>query len=281
MSDDFDGALRHVAAGTVIGPSQPLGSRQPAARKIMACEAARAIVGCGFGRPRHGVNLVTCQTAQSPVARAIAPAQLHREMVLQQIGLARSVALERNAQDGKRVAQGRTRTKIKIVFAGPQHSGVTPLVAIHADVFSQARRKLRRIDDRAIRAFPGRGVLIWGARTLDGNSQDWRYINVRRTIIMLEQSIKYATLAYVFEPNVASTWVTIKNMIANFLTNQWKAGALAGAKPEEAFSVDVGLGSTMTGDDILNGLMNVMVKVALVRPAEFIVITFQQKMQTS
>jgi phage tail sheath protein FI len=70
-------------------------------------------------------------------------------------------------------------------------------------------------------------------------------------------------------------------MIANFLTNQWKAGALAGAKPEEAFSVDVGLGSTMTGDDILNGLMNVMVKVALVRPAEFIVITFQQKMQTS
>jgi len=123
--------------------------------------------------------------------------------------------------------------------------------------------------------------LIWGARTLDGNSQDWRYINVRRTIIMLEQSIKFSALAYVFEANNASTWITVKNMISNFLTNQWKSGALVGAKPEEAYSVDVGLGSTMTADDILNGFMNVTVKVALVRPAEFIVITFQQKMQTS
>ncbi|HEX3091631.1 MAG TPA: phage tail sheath C-terminal domain-containing protein [Candidatus Angelobacter sp.] len=171
------------------------------------------------------------------------------------------------------------------VFKAPANTGIASVISAAVDITSADQEDLNMPLDgkaiNAIRAFPGRGVLIWGARTLDGNSQDWRYINVRRTIIMLEQSIKYATLAYVFEPNVASTWVTIKNMIANFLTNQWKAGALAGAKPEEAFSVDVGLGSTMTGDDILNGLMNVMVKVALVRPAEFIVITFQQKMQTS
>jgi phage tail sheath protein FI len=133
----------------------------------------------------------------------------------------------------------------------------------------------------AIRSFPGRGVLIWGARTLDGNSQDWRYINVRRTLIMLEQSIKMAAQAFVFEPNSAATWVTVKNTIGNYLTNKWKEGALVGAAPIEAFSVDVGLGTTMTADDILDGSMLVTVKVAVVRPAEFIVITFQQKMQTS
>lgn len=133
----------------------------------------------------------------------------------------------------------------------------------------------------AIRTFPSRGVLVWGARTLDGNSQDWRYINVRRTLIMLEQSIKYAMQAYVFEPNTASTWVTVKSVIGNFLSNQWKAGALAGAKPDEAFNVSIGLGSTMIPNDILDGLMKVTVKVAVVRPAEFIEITFQQQMQTS
>ncbi|MCJ8208321.1 phage tail sheath subtilisin-like domain-containing protein [Mucilaginibacter sp. RS28] len=132
-----------------------------------------------------------------------------------------------------------------------------------------------------IRPFPGVGTLVWGGRTLDGNSQDWRYINVRRTMIMLEQSIKLACRAYVFEPNDANTWVTVKSMIVNFLTNLWKQGALAGAVPEQAFDVQIGLGSTMTPTDILDGKMLVMVKVAIVRPAEFIVITFQQQMQQS
>ena len=98
---------------------------------------------------------------------------------------------------------------------------------------------------------------------------------------MLEQSIKAAVMTYVFAPNDASTWVSVQNMIANFLTNQWKAGALAGAKAADAFSVTVGLGSTMTADDILDGYMRVTVKVAIVHPAEFIELTFQQQMQTS
>ena len=109
----------------------------------------------------------------------------------------------------------------------------------------------------------------------------WRYINVRRTMIMLEQSIATAAEAYVFAPNDSSTWTTVRTMIENFLNNQWKAGALAGATPPEAYQVDVGLGSTMTGNDILDGYMRITVKVAITRPAEFIVITFQQKMQTS
>ena len=98
---------------------------------------------------------------------------------------------------------------------------------------------------------------------------------------MLEQSIKIASKAYVFEPNVANTWVTVKSMIRNFLTGVWKQGGLAGAVPDDAFSVHVGLGETMTAEDILEGIMRITVLVAISRPAEFIEITFQQQMQKS
>jgi phage tail sheath protein FI len=133
----------------------------------------------------------------------------------------------------------------------------------------------------AIRAFIGSGVLVWGARTLDGNSLDWRYINVRRTMIMLEESLRLAMAAYVFEPNTANTWVTVKGMATNFLTGIWKRGGVAGAVPSDAFSVFCGLGETMTPEDILEGRMNMTVLVAISRPAEFIEITFQQQMQKS
>ena len=133
----------------------------------------------------------------------------------------------------------------------------------------------------AIREFVGEGVLVWGARTLDGNSLDWRYINVRRTLIMLEESTRLAAKAFVFEPNTANTWITMKSMISNFLTGIWKRGGLAGASPEDAFSVHVGLGETMTPEDILEGIMRVTVLVAPSRPAEFIEITFQQQTQKS
>jgi uncharacterized protein len=133
----------------------------------------------------------------------------------------------------------------------------------------------------AIRTFVGEGTLVWGARTLDGNSLDWRYISVRRTMIMLEQSIKLAAKAYVFEANDSGTWVTLKSMIGNFLTGIWKRGGLAGTSPTDAFSVHVGLGETMTSEDILEGILRVTVLVAMTRPAEFIEITFQQQMQKS
>ncbi len=133
----------------------------------------------------------------------------------------------------------------------------------------------------AIRAFVGEGVLVWGARTLAGNSLDWRYINVRRTMIMLEQSCQLAAKAMVFEPNETNTWVTIRSMISNFLTSVWKRGGLAGAVPEDAFSVQVGLGQTMTAEDIVEGILRVTILVAVSRPAEFIEITFQQQQQKS
>lgn len=133
----------------------------------------------------------------------------------------------------------------------------------------------------AIRTFPGEGIKVWGARTLDGNSNDWRYINVRRTMSFLETSVKNAARAYVFEPNDASTWINMKCMIENFLRSVWKRGGLAGASPEDAYEVHIGLGDTMTAEDILEGIMRITVLVAISHPAEFIEITFQQQMQKS
>ncbi len=133
----------------------------------------------------------------------------------------------------------------------------------------------------AIRAFTGKGTLIWGARTLAGNDNEWRYVPVRRFFNMVEESVKKATAQFVFEPNDANTWVKIRAMIENFLSLQWRAGALAGAKPDEAFYVRVGLGQTMTAQDILNGYMHVEIGMAVVRPAEFIILKFSHKMQES
>lgn len=133
----------------------------------------------------------------------------------------------------------------------------------------------------AIRTFPGEGIKVWGARTLDGNSQDWRYVNVRRTMMFLEESVKNAAKAYVFEPNVAATWMNVRSMIDNFLRGVWKRGGLAGSTPEDAYEIHVGLGDTMTANDILDGIMRITVLVAITRPAEFIEITFQQQMQKS
>lgn len=132
-----------------------------------------------------------------------------------------------------------------------------------------------------IRSFPGIGTLVWGARTLDGNSTDWKYINVKRTLIMIEQSLKLAIRNYVFEPNDTNTWVNISSMFDNFLNNLWKQGALAGAVPQQAYNVQIGLGSTMTPEDILLGILRVNVMVAIVRPAEFIVLTLTQQQQKS
>lgn len=158
---------------------------------------------------------------------------------------------------------------------------ISPAVTISAVDQEELNVTTQGKSINAIRSFIGEGVLVWGARTLDGNSLDWRYINVRRTMIMLEESCRLAAKALVFEPNVANTWVTIRSMIQNFLTSIWKRGGLAGSTPEDAFSVHVGLGETMTPDDILEGILRVTVLVAMVRPAEFIEITFQQQMQKS
>jgi Bacteriophage tail sheath protein len=132
-----------------------------------------------------------------------------------------------------------------------------------------------------IRSLSGIGMIVWGARTLMSNSNEWRYINIRRFFSVVEESVKKSTLWAVFEPNTKNTWVKIKSMIGNYLILKWKDGALVGAKPEDSFYVRIGLGETMTAAEILEGYMNVEIGMAVARPAEFIVLRFSHKSQVS
>jgi uncharacterized protein len=133
----------------------------------------------------------------------------------------------------------------------------------------------------AIRSFESIGpAIIWGARTLAGNDNEWRYISVRRFFTMVEQSVKKATAQFVFERNDRNTWIRIKSMIENYLMLQWGAGALLGLKPQEAFFVRIGLNETMTQLDLLEGRLIIEIGMAAVRPAEFIILRFMHKMLT-
>ncbi len=171
------------------------------------------------------------------------------------------------------------------VWVAPANVALTSVIAPTVKI-SEAEQAAFNVDVtgksiNVIRVLAGQGVLVWGARTLAGNSNDWRYISVRRTVIFIEQSIKQAANAFVFQPNDANTWSAVKGMISNFLTQLWQQGALIGATAADTYNVSVGVGSTMSAQDILDGFMNISVQVAIVHPAEFITITIQQVMQTS
>lgn len=172
------------------------------------------------------------------------------------------------------------------VWKAPANVGLNSVLAPKVMVTNEMQDNLN-VDPstgksiNAIRSFFGKGILIWGARTLAGNDNEWRYVPVRRLYIFIEESVKKATEFVVFEPNNKLTWVRTKAMIENFLIGLWREGALAGAKPEDAFFVKVGLGETMTAQDILEGRMNVEIGLAAVRPAEFIILKFSHKLQES
>ena len=172
------------------------------------------------------------------------------------------------------------------VWKAPANVALTSVFDV-TDFVTDAEQANMNIDPatgksvNAIRPFTGKGILVWGARTLDGNSSEWKYISVRRFFIMVEESTKKATAAFVFEPNDANTWIKVRAMIENYLTLLWREGALAGSKPEHAFFVKCGLGQTMTAQDILDGKLIVEIGMAAVRPAEFIILRFMHKLQES
>ncbi|KAA5821411.1 phage tail sheath family protein [Algibacter amylolyticus] len=133
----------------------------------------------------------------------------------------------------------------------------------------------------AINYYTGRGTLVWGARTLAGNSNEYRYVSVHRTILHVKKSIKTGLKPFVFEPNDTTTWGAVKNMISNYLKALWRDGAFVGSQPEKAYFVQVGLGQTMTARDILEGKMIILVGVSIIRPAEFIIFRIEQDMEES
>jgi phage tail sheath protein FI len=172
------------------------------------------------------------------------------------------------------------------VWKAPANTGVLAVLGPVAKITDDDQDRLN-VDPNAgksinaIRSFTGKGTLVWGARTLAGNDNEWRYVSVRRLFITIEESTRKASAFAVFEANDQSTWLKVKAMIESYLYGLWEQGALAGSTPEDAYYVHVGLGATMTPQDVLEGRMIVVIGVAAVRPAEFIVLKFSHKLQTA
>ena len=130
----------------------------------------------------------------------------------------------------------------------------------------------------AIRELPGRGTLVWGARTLVADDE-WQYVAVRRLFLTIEHSLDVATAFAVFEPNAAATWLRLRTEVEAYLHHLWQAGAMAGNVPDEAYFVRVGLGQTMTEADALEGRLLIEIGVAPLRPAEFVVLRVAHQVQ--
>ena len=170
------------------------------------------------------------------------------------------------------------------VWKAPANVSLSSTIGPTAKITSADQESLNAPDDgsgksiNAIRSFAGKGTLVWGARTLAGDDNEWRYVPVRRLFNTIEESTKKASAFAVFEPNNATTWLKVKAMIEAYLYGLWEQGALMGSTPEAAYFVNVGLGKTMTPQDVLNGRMIVEIGIAAVRPAEFIILRFTHKL---
>ncbi len=130
-----------------------------------------------------------------------------------------------------------------------------------------------------IRAIRGRGTVVWGTRTLAGNDPEWRYVQARRLMASIEKSIVRSTAFVTFEPNTEATWHRIAVMIEYYLNSLWRQGAMPGQSAAQAYFVQVGLGSTMTAQDVLEGRLMILIGVALTRPAQFSIVRITHTMQ--
>lgn len=163
------------------------------------------------------------------------------------------------------------------VWKAPANVPVAGAIDLEYDVSTGVQEILNPRGVNCIRRFPGRGIRMWGARTISSDPL-WKYVSVRRLFIFLEASIYNSTQWVVFEPNDQRLWARVKQTVTLFLRTQWRDGALFGAKEEEAFSVVVDR-STMNEDDIMNGRLIIQVGIAPVRPAEFVIFQIYQKTQ--
>ena len=161
------------------------------------------------------------------------------------------------------------------VHKAPANVVIQQITAFDDDVNEREQDLLNPVGVNALRAFPFRGQRVWGARTIS-SIPEWRYINVRRLFIFIEDSIKQGTQWVVFEPNAEPLWALVTQAITNFLDTVWRTGALEGTKQEEAFFVRCDR-STMTEDDVANGRLIVEIGIAPVKPAEFVIFRFRQK----
>jgi phage tail sheath protein FI len=186
-----------------------------------------------------------------------------------------STGLEKKIPPGGHVAGIYARSDIERgVHKAPANEVVRGAMDLEFQITKQEQGILNPIGVNVIRAFPGRGIRVWGARTLSSDSL-WKYINVRRLFIFVEESIEEGTQWVVFEPNNEKLWARVRATITQFLTRVWKDGALMGTKVEEAFFVKCDR-STMTQDDIDNGRLICIIGIAPVKPAEFVIFRIAQ-----
>jgi len=160
------------------------------------------------------------------------------------------------------------------VFKAPANEVIQGAVGLELNVTRGEMDLLNPEGVNSIKAFPGRGIRVWGARTLSSDAE-WRYINVRRYFNYLEESILQGTQWCVFEPNDERLWGRIRRTITAFLVNEWRSGALFGAKPEQAFFVKCD-GENNTAESIDAGMVVVEIGVAPVKPAEFVIFRLAQ-----
>ena len=161
------------------------------------------------------------------------------------------------------------------VHKAPANETVNGALNLKYRVTSAEQADLNSQGVNCIRFFPSVGTLVWGSRTLAEESSEWRYLPVRRLIILLEESIKRATRWVVFEPNDRTLWKTIRSEIVGFLTNVYMDGALMGKTAEEAFFVQCDE-TTNTPDRIAAGQVNIVIGVSPVKPAEFVIFRIGQ-----
>jgi hypothetical protein len=155
------------------------------------------------------------------------------------------------------------------VFKAPANETVRGALALEFDITDGVQDNLNPKGVNAVRSFPGRGIRVWGARTMTSNAL-WKYVSVRRLFIFLEHSIYDGTQWVVFEPNDDKLWARVIDTIRLFLRGQWRLGALFGRTEQEAFFITCDR-TTMTQDDILNGRLICEIGISPVRPAEFVV----------
>jgi phage tail sheath protein FI len=160
------------------------------------------------------------------------------------------------------------------VYKAPANEPLQDVIDLEFKVDDNAQMTLNPRGVNAIRNLPGRGIRVWGARTLSSNGL-WKYVPVRRLFIFLERSIYEGTQWVVFEPNDERLWARVKDSIRLFLRTQWREGALAGTTEDQAFRIACDR-TTMTQDDILNGRLICEIGIAPVRPAEFVVFRIYQ-----
>ncbi len=161
------------------------------------------------------------------------------------------------------------------VHKAPANEVVRGVLELERTITKAEQDILNPKNINCIRAFQGRGIRVWGARTIAPKGSEWKYINVRRLFLFLEESIDESTQWVVFEPNNEALWARVVQTISNFLLGVWKSGALMGKKPEKAFFVKCDR-STMTDDDIANGRLIILIGIAPTKPAEFVIFKIGQ-----